>query len=74
MNEMLDAHWFHLESQGNIYSMTRLLSNNESDKILVASLKRKIYSCEFSELNKNHCLKSVVKELLFTYLPSKDQF
>lgn len=69
MNNLIDAHWFPLASQGNIYSMTKLCSPNGSNKLLVASLKRKIYSCEYHlmlDLN----LRPMVKELLFTYIPS----
>ncbi|XP_025162092.1 KICSTOR complex protein kaptin isoform X2 [Harpegnathos saltator] len=49
--------------------MTKLCSSNGSNKLLVASLKRKIYSCEYHlmlDLN----LRPMVKELLFTYIPS----
>ncbi|XP_014479490.1 PREDICTED: kaptin-like [Dinoponera quadriceps] len=69
MNNLIDAHWFPLASQGNVYSMTKLCSPNGSNKLLVASLKRKIYSCEYHlmlDLN----LRPMVKELLFTYIPS----
>ncbi|XP_032680752.1 KICSTOR complex protein kaptin-like isoform X2 [Odontomachus brunneus] len=69
MNNLIDAHWFPLASQGNIYSMTKLCSPNGANKLLVASLKRKIYSCEYHlmlDLN----LRPMVKELLFTYIPS----
>ncbi|XP_066587970.1 KICSTOR complex protein kaptin-like isoform X2 [Prorops nasuta] len=69
MSNLLDAHWFPLTSQGNIYSMTKLCSQNNVNKVLVASLKRKIYSCEYQPSSKSH-LRPVVKELLFTYIPS----
>ncbi|KAG7205177.1 hypothetical protein KM043_018268 [Ampulex compressa] len=69
MNNLTDAHWFPLASQGNIYSMTRLCSMNGSNKVLVASLKRKIYSCEYHQMPKSY-LRPMVKELLFTYIPS----
>ncbi|XP_076655108.1 KICSTOR complex protein kaptin isoform X2 [Halictus rubicundus] len=65
----MDAHWFPLTSQGNIYSMTKLCSTNGSNKVLVASLKRKIYSCEYHLMPNLH-LRPLVKELLFTYIPS----
>ncbi|XP_076231442.1 KICSTOR complex protein kaptin [Calliopsis andreniformis] len=69
MSNLIDAHWFPLTSQGNIYSMTKLCSSNGSNKVLVASLKRKIYSCEYHLMPNSH-LKPLVKELLFTYIPS----
>ncbi|XP_068979891.1 KICSTOR complex protein kaptin-like isoform X2 [Bombus flavifrons] len=68
MNNLTDAHWFPLTSQGNIYSMTKLCSVNGSNKVLVASLKRKIYSCEYHLMPNLH-LRPLVKELLFTYIP-----
>lgn len=68
MSNLIDAHWFPLASQGNIYSMTKLCSLNSSNKLLVASLKRKIYSCEY--LQTPEFLRPMVKELLFTYIPS----
>ncbi|XP_033338511.1 KICSTOR complex protein kaptin [Megalopta genalis] len=69
MCNLIDAHWFPLTSQGNIYSMTKLCSTNGSNKVLVASLKRKIYSCEYHSMP-NLYLRPLVKELLFTYIPS----
>ncbi|XP_003700670.1 KICSTOR complex protein kaptin [Megachile rotundata] len=69
MNNLTDAHWFPLTSQGNIYSMTKLCSNSGYNKVLVASLKRKIYSCEYHLMPNLH-LKPLIKELLFTYIPS----
>lgn len=70
MSDITDAHWFPLASQGNVYSMTKLCSPNGINKILVASLKRQIYLCEYQE-TENHRLRPIVKELLFTYIPSK---
>ncbi|XP_012231571.1 KICSTOR complex protein kaptin-like isoform X2 [Linepithema humile] len=68
MSNLIDAHWFPLASQGNIYSMTKLCSSNSPNKLLVASLKRKIYSCEYHQMPE--FLRPMVKELLFTYIPS----
>ncbi|XP_072767675.1 KICSTOR complex protein kaptin [Anoplolepis gracilipes] len=68
MSNLIDAHWFPLASQGNIYSMTKLCSPSNSNKLLVASLKRKIYSCEYHQMTE--FLRPMVKELLFTYIPS----
>ncbi|XP_012264489.1 KICSTOR complex protein kaptin-like [Athalia rosae] len=70
MDNLIDAHWFPLASQGNIYSMTKLCSVIGSNKVLVASLKRKIYSCEYNRTPKRRHLRPLVKELLFTYIPS----
>ncbi|KZC10390.1 Kaptin, partial [Dufourea novaeangliae] len=69
MSNLIDAHWFPLTSQGNIYSMTKLCCTNGSNKVLVASLKRKIYTCEYHLMPNLH-LRPLVKELLFTYIPS----
>lgn len=65
---MINIHFFPLTSQGNIYSMSKLSSPNGTNKILVASLRRKIYSCEAD--HENNVLRPIVKELLFTYIPS----
>lgn len=73
MNNLIDAHWFPLASQGNIYSMTKLCSPNGANKLLVASLKRKIYSCEY-HLTLDLNLRPMVKELLFTYIPSMTNY
>lgn len=70
MGNVIDAHWFPLASQGNVYSMTKLSSSVGSNKLLVASLKRKIYSCEYNRTPKHSHLRPMVKELLFTYIPS----
>ena len=69
MIELIHAHWFPLASQGNIYSLTTLQSQKGPNKILVASLKREIYSFEYHQHSKWR-LKPLVKELLFTYIPS----
>nr|XP_050853422.1 KICSTOR complex protein kaptin-like isoform X1 [Vespula vulgaris] len=69
MTNLIDAHWFPLASQSNIYSMTQLCSLSGVNKVLVASLKRKIYSCEY-HITPKWNLRPVVKELLFTYIPN----
>ncbi|XP_014614178.1 PREDICTED: kaptin-like isoform X1 [Polistes canadensis] len=69
MSNLIDAHWFPLASQSNIYSMTQLCSLSGVNKVLVASLKRKIYSCEY-HITPKWNLRPVVKELLFTYIPN----
>lgn len=70
LRTMINIHWFPLASQGNVYSMSKLCSSHGTNKILVASLKRKIFSCGY-QLNENNTLRPLVKELLFTYIPSK---
>ncbi|KAL7298585.1 hypothetical protein TKK_0008356 [Trichogramma kaykai] len=69
MVKLMQAHWFPLSSQGNIYTLTFLQSCKGSAKILVACLNRKIYSCEYHKHSEWH-IKPLVKELLFTYIPS----
>ncbi|XP_057333518.1 KICSTOR complex protein kaptin-like isoform X3 [Microplitis mediator] len=66
---MINIHWFPLTSQGNVYSMSKLCSPYGTNKILVASLKRKIFSCGYQQ-NNTKILRPLVKELLFTYIPS----
>ncbi|XP_034941933.1 KICSTOR complex protein kaptin-like [Chelonus insularis] len=69
MDSLINIHWFPLTSQGNVYSMSKLCSPYSTNKILVASLKRKIFSCGYQKTN-DKILKPIVKELLFTYIPS----
>ena len=69
MENIIHLHWFPLVSQGNIYCLTKLLSIKGPSRVLVASLKRKIYLCECHQLSKCR-LKPMIKELLFTYIPS----
>ncbi|CAH1394130.1 unnamed protein product [Nezara viridula] len=68
MDCFLDAHYFSLPTQGNIYSVVNLEQSNGKNKTLVATLKRKIYSCEFFE--ENNILLPVIKEVPFTYIPT----
>lgn len=67
--EVIEAHWLSLPSQGNVYSLTKLFSSHKPNKVLVASLKRKIYSCEYHYSHPWY-LRPLVKEQLFTYIPS----
>ncbi|XP_074115381.1 KICSTOR complex protein kaptin isoform X1 [Cotesia typhae] len=69
LGALINIHWFPLTSQGNVYSMSKLCSPYGTNKILVASLKRKIFSCGYQPTN-NKILRPHVKELLFTYIPS----
>ncbi|XP_053595945.1 KICSTOR complex protein kaptin isoform X2 [Microplitis demolitor] len=69
LGTMINIHWFPLTSQGNVYSMSKLCSPYGTNKILVASLKRKIFSCGYQQ-NNTKILRPLVKELLFTYIPS----
>ncbi|XP_011505322.1 PREDICTED: kaptin-like [Ceratosolen solmsi marchali] len=68
MIDLIYGHWFPLASQGNIYSLATLKSSKGCGKILVASLKRKIYSFEYQQ--SKWILKPLVKELVFTYIPN----
>ncbi|XP_014215226.1 KICSTOR complex protein kaptin-like [Copidosoma floridanum] len=69
MIELIHGHWLPLASQGNIYSLATLDSFRGSSKVLVASLKRTIYSFEYQQHSKSR-LNPLVKELLFTYIPN----
>lgn len=68
MECFVDAHYFPLPTQGNIYSVVNLQQSNGKNKTLVATLKRKIYSCEFIE--ENNILLPIIKEVPFTYIPT----
>lgn len=70
MENIIDAHYFVLPSQGNVYSLTKLCVSNGANKILAASLRRKVFSFEYSG-DSDGFLKPTVKEVLFTYIPSK---
>ncbi|KAF4531949.1 hypothetical protein B566_EDAN006641 [Ephemera danica] len=63
-----DAHYFGLPSQGNVYCLTNLCMRDGGNKILVASLKRKVFSFEYIE--SGGVLKPTVREVPFTYIPS----
>ncbi|XP_063986625.1 KICSTOR complex protein kaptin-like [Diachasmimorpha longicaudata] len=69
LGSLINIHWFPLASQGNVYSMSKLCSPSGVNRILVASLKRRIYSCEYHRVN-DDVLRPIVKELLFTYIPN----
>ena len=68
MEYFVDAHYFSLPTQGNIYSVVNLLLSNGKNKTLIATLKRKVYCFEFIE--DNNILLPVIKEVSFTYIPS----
>lgn len=70
IENIIDAHYFLLPSQGNVYSLTKLCMSNGTNKILAASLRRKVFSFEYSG-DSDGFLKPTVKEVLFTYIPSK---
>ncbi|KDR12519.1 KICSTOR complex protein kaptin-like isoform X2 [Zootermopsis nevadensis] len=69
MENVIDAHYFVLPSQGNVYSLTKLCMSNGANKILAASLRRKVFSFEYSG-DSDGFLKPTVKEVLFTYIPN----
>ncbi|EFA06740.2 KICSTOR complex protein kaptin [Tribolium castaneum] len=68
MDQLEESHYFHLPSQGNIYTITHLEAANCPHKILVASLKRDIFCIEYQE--SGGCLIPTTKEVSFTYIPS----
>lgn len=70
MENIVDAHYFVLPSQGNVYSLTKLCMSKGGNKILAASLRRKVFSFEYSG-DSDGFLNPTVKEVLFTYIPSK---
>lgn len=70
MDKICDAHYFTIPSQGNVYTLIELQTMSGSNKILAASLRRKIYLFDYF-LNNDGYLKPSVKEIHFTYIPSK---
>ncbi|PNF25744.1 Kaptin [Cryptotermes secundus] len=69
MENIIDAHYFVLPSQGNVYSLTKLCMSKGGNKILAASLRRKVFSFEYSG-DSDGFLNPTVKEVLFTYIPN----
>ncbi|KAJ9582834.1 hypothetical protein L9F63_022793 [Diploptera punctata] len=69
MENVVDAHYFTLPSQGNVYSLTKLCTSSGANIVLVASLRRKVFSFEYSG-DSDGFLKPTVKEVLFTYIPN----
>ncbi|KAL1513800.1 hypothetical protein ABEB36_003160 [Hypothenemus hampei] len=68
MEQLKDAHYFHMPFQGNIYTMTELRLSNGKVPILAASLKRDIFYFEY--LESSPTLEPATKEISFTYIPS----
>ncbi|XP_037072009.1 KICSTOR complex protein kaptin-like isoform X3 [Pollicipes pollicipes] len=65
---LYDAHYIPLPSQGNVYSLAFLQVDRGVTKVLVASLKRKVYSLEYVH-DARGVLHPTVNEIPFTYLP-----
>nr|XP_027207764.1 KICSTOR complex protein kaptin-like [Penaeus vannamei] len=59
----INAHFFSLPSQGNVYTLTPLTDAKGFTKILVASLQRKVYCLEYT--HGRPCMRDVP----FTYIP-----
>ena len=72
---LLDAHTFSLDFQGNIYTVSSIQqSGSLTTKLIVATLTRKVYCVE---LSMSHCalpcgcvVVPQSKEIQFTYIPS----
>ncbi|KAF5288484.1 hypothetical protein FQA39_LY15413 [Lamprigera yunnana] len=69
MEKFQNAHYFSLSSQGNIYTLTTLPLVNNSNKLLVASLRSEVICFEYTE-NSSDVLIPCTKEVSFTYLPN----
>lgn len=63
-----ESHYYHIPSQGNIYTVAHLEVIGGPPKILVATLKRDIFCIEYQELSEG--LLPTTKEVSFTYIPS----
>lgn len=70
MENLNHAHYFSMPSQGNINTISFLKLINGSIKIIVSSLKRQVFCLEYLEKSKSTLIPSV-KEVSFTYIPSK---
>lgn len=70
LKKIKDAHYFQLNSQGNVYTLTNLPLPNGTNKILAASLKREIFCFEYPDTISD-ILTPTTKEVLFTYIPGK---
>lgn len=70
MESLKYSHYFSLPTQGNIYSLANLELANGTSKLLVASLKREIFCFEYID-GPNNQLIPTVREVSFTYIPSK---
>ncbi|CAG9763912.1 unnamed protein product [Ceutorhynchus assimilis] len=68
MEQFKDAHYFHIPSQGNVYTTAELKLANDKLLMLAASLKREIFSLEYLEAPAG--LVPSTKEIPFTYIPS----
>ncbi|XP_065334157.1 KICSTOR complex protein kaptin isoform X2 [Cloeon dipterum] len=64
-----DVHYFPLPSQGNVYSLATVEGVGGARRLLVASLRRKVFSLELQSLPGEQCQASV-KEVPFTYIPN----
>lgn len=69
MDKLHNAHYFSLSSQGNIYTLANLPLVNNTNKLLVASLRREVLFFEYVE-NYLGALIPCTKEVSFTYLPN----
>ncbi|XP_076260222.1 KICSTOR complex protein kaptin-like [Rhynchophorus ferrugineus] len=69
MNNLKEAHYFHIPSQGNIYSLTDIKLSNGHTIVLIASLKREIFYFEYIG-DTDDVLVPTTKEVSFTYIPS----
>lgn len=67
--KMLQAHYFSMPTQGNIYSHVVLEQTNGDKKLLIGTLERQIYCLEYEESTDN-ILTPTVKQISFTYIPS----
>lgn len=66
---MQNIHYFPLTSQGNIYTFTMLHLANNTNKLLIASLRREVLCFEYQE-NSLDILIPSTKEISFTYIPN----
>ena len=59
-----EAHYCSLNSQSNVYGLTKIATSGGKHKMLVASLRGKVVSLEFDEKTR-----PTSREVHFTYIP-----
>ena len=69
MNDLIGSHYLALPSQGNIYLSAKFRKKDGTNKMFVASARRKVYLVEYQSLD--DYLEPVTKEIPFAYTSSK---
>ncbi|XP_025104068.1 KICSTOR complex protein kaptin-like isoform X2 [Pomacea canaliculata] len=62
-----DAHFCSLSSQTNVYGMSKIRTENNTNKLLVSTIHRNFLSIEYQKTGDK--LTPLTKDILFTYIP-----